>query len=41
MKAFVVVKYKKKGALRLTDVPEPDIQDSDVLVRRNNVIQGD
>jgi NADPH:quinone reductase-like Zn-dependent oxidoreductase len=33
MKAFVVDKYKKKGALRLATVPEPDVQDNDVLVR--------
>lgn len=33
MKAFVVDKYKKKGALRLGDVAEPALQDSDVLVR--------
>lgn len=33
MKAFVVDKYKKKGALRLANVPEPDVQDTDVLVR--------
>lgn len=33
MKAFVVDKYKKKGALRLANVPEPDVQDDDVLVR--------
>ena len=33
MKAFVVDKYKKKGALRLASVPEPDVQDNDVLVR--------
>ena len=33
MKAFVVDKYKKKGALRLANVPEPELQDSDVLVR--------
>lgn len=33
MKAFVVDKYKKKGALRLADVPEPQLRDSDVLVR--------
>ena len=33
MKAFVVDKYKKKGALRLTNVPEPDLQDNDVVVR--------
>lgn len=33
MKAFVVDKYKKGGALRLADVPEPELQDHDVLVR--------
>ncbi len=33
MKAFVVDKYKKKGALRLANVPEPKLQDNDVLVR--------
>jgi len=33
MKAFIVDKYKKKGALRLGDVAEPALQDSDVLVR--------
>ena len=33
MKAFVVDKYKKKGALRLANVPEPELQDDDVLVR--------
>ncbi|QKK25244.1 NADP-dependent oxidoreductase [Rhizobium hidalgonense] len=33
MKAFVVDKYKKKGALRLANLPEPELQDSDVLVR--------
>ncbi|HUQ35750.1 MAG TPA: NADP-dependent oxidoreductase [Aestuariivirga sp.] len=33
MKAFVVDKYKKKGALRLAAVPEPEVQDNDVLVR--------
>ena len=33
MKAFVVDKYKKKGALRLANVPEPQLRDSDVLVR--------
>lgn len=33
MKAFVVDKYKKKGALRLTNMPEPRLQDDDVLVR--------
>jgi NADPH:quinone reductase-like Zn-dependent oxidoreductase len=33
MKAFVVDKYKKQGALRLTDVPEPEVRDDDVLVR--------
>ena len=33
MKAFVVDKYKKKGALRLANVPDPELQDNDVLVR--------
>ena len=33
MKAFVVDKYRKKGALRLANVPEPEVQDNDVLVR--------
>lgn len=33
MKAFVVDKYKKKGALSLVNLPEPKFQDNDVLVR--------
>lgn len=33
MKAFVVDKYKKKGALCLVNMPEPKLKDSDVLVR--------
>ena len=33
MKAFVVDKYKKKGALRLAKVPEPEVRDDDVMVR--------
>lgn len=33
MKAFVVDKYEKKGALRLADVPDPELRDDDVLVR--------
>lgn len=33
MKAFVVDKYKKKGALRLADMPDPRIGPDDVLVR--------
>ncbi|MBY5586764.1 NADP-dependent oxidoreductase [Rhizobium leguminosarum] len=33
MKAFVVDKYKKKGALRLASLPEPDVRDEDILVR--------
>jgi NADPH:quinone reductase-like Zn-dependent oxidoreductase len=32
MKAFVVDKYRKKGALRLADMPEPAVGDEDVLV---------
>ena len=33
MKAFAVDKYKKKGALRLADMPEPQVGANDVLVR--------
>lgn len=33
MKAYVVDRYRKKGALRLADIPEPELQESDVLVR--------
>jgi NADPH:quinone reductase-like Zn-dependent oxidoreductase len=33
MKAFVVEKYKKKGALRLANLPEPLLGENDVLVR--------
>ncbi|MBR1172732.1 NADP-dependent oxidoreductase [Bradyrhizobium sp. KB893862 SZCCT0404] len=33
MRAFVVDKYKKKGALRLANLPEPEMQDNDVLVQ--------
>ena len=33
MKAFVVDKYKKKGALRLAEMPEPQMGAHDVLVR--------
>ncbi|MGO7898458.1 NADP-dependent oxidoreductase [Rhizobium ruizarguesonis] len=33
MKAFVVDKYRKKGALRLANLPEPELQDNDLLVR--------
>ncbi|MBZ9672410.1 NADP-dependent oxidoreductase [Mesorhizobium sp. ES1-3] len=32
MKAFVVDKYQKKGALRLADMPQPELGDNDVLV---------
>ncbi|TCU11201.1 NADP-dependent oxidoreductase [Rhizobium sullae] len=32
MKAFVVDKYNKKGILRLAEMPEPELQDHDVLV---------
>ena len=32
MKAFVVDKYNKKGILRLAEMPEPVLQDNDVLV---------
>jgi NADPH:quinone reductase-like Zn-dependent oxidoreductase len=33
MRAFVVDKYKKKGALRLANLPEPELRDDDVLVQ--------
>ncbi len=33
MKAFLVEKYKKHGALRLADMPEPAVGAEDVLVR--------
>ena len=33
MKAFVVDKYKKQGALRLANLPEPELRDDDVLVQ--------
>jgi NADPH:quinone reductase-like Zn-dependent oxidoreductase len=33
VKAFVVDKYKKQGALRLADMPEPGVGANDVLVR--------
>lgn len=32
MKAFILDRYRKKGALRLGDMPEPEIRDHDVLV---------
>jgi NADPH:quinone reductase-like Zn-dependent oxidoreductase len=32
MKAFILDKYKKKGALRFGDMPEPALRDDDVLV---------
>ncbi|MGX5735613.1 NADP-dependent oxidoreductase [Bosea thiooxidans] len=32
MKAFIVDRYKKKGALRLGELPEPVLRDEDVLV---------
>lgn len=33
MKAFVVDKYKKKGPIRLADMPEPQVGADDVLIR--------
>lgn len=33
MKAFIVDKYKKKGALRLADMPEPQMGANDLLIR--------
>lgn len=32
MKAFILDRYKKSGALRLGEVPEPEVRDHDVLV---------
>ncbi|MET3909762.1 NADPH:quinone reductase-like Zn-dependent oxidoreductase [Bradyrhizobium sp. S3.3.6] len=32
MKAFILDKYKKRGALRFGDMPEPTLQDDDVLI---------
>ena len=32
MKAFIVDRYKKKGALRFGEMPEPEPGDNDVLV---------
>lgn len=32
MKAFIVDRYKKKGALRFGDMPEPALRDDDVLI---------
>jgi len=33
VKAYVVDKYKKKGALRLADRQDPQVQNADILVR--------
>jgi NADPH:quinone reductase-like Zn-dependent oxidoreductase len=33
MKAFIVDRYKKNGALRFGDVPEPELRDEDVMVQ--------
>jgi NADPH:quinone reductase-like Zn-dependent oxidoreductase len=33
MKAFIVDRYKKKGALRFGEMPEPELRDEDVLVQ--------
>src|SRR6266702_4456324 len=33
VKAYVVDKYKKKGALRLAELPDPQVHNADVLVR--------
>ena len=32
MKAFILDRYEKKGALRFGDMPEPQLRDGDVLV---------
>ena len=33
MKAFVVDRYKSKNAVRLGEMPEPEVRDDDVLVQ--------
>jgi NADPH:quinone reductase-like Zn-dependent oxidoreductase len=33
MKAFVVDRYKSKDAVRLGEMPEPEVRDDDVLVQ--------
>jgi NADPH:quinone reductase-like Zn-dependent oxidoreductase len=33
MKAFVVDRYKSKGALRFGDMPDPELRDNDVMVQ--------
>ncbi|WP_332303910.1 NADP-dependent oxidoreductase [Rhizobium sp. GR12] len=33
MKAYVVDKYKKRGELRLAEMPDPQVQNDDILVR--------
>src|SRR2546430_7156425 len=33
MKAFVVDRYKSKSAVRLAEMPEPEVRDDDVLVQ--------
>src|SRR5207245_3491116 len=33
MKAFVVDRYKSKSAVRLGEMPEPEVRDDDVLVQ--------
>ena len=33
MKAFVVDRYKGKSAVRLGEMPEPEVRDDDVLVQ--------
>ncbi|WP_027687015.1 NADP-dependent oxidoreductase [Rhizobium leguminosarum] len=33
MRAYVVDKYKKKGALRLAELPDPQVRNGDILVR--------
>ena len=33
MKAFIVDRYKKNGALRFGQMPEPELRDDDILVQ--------
>lgn len=32
MKAFIVDRYRKKGGVRIGEMPEPELREDDVLV---------
>jgi hypothetical protein len=40
MKAFVVDRYKSDSALRLGEMPEPEVRDNDVLVAATRYMHG-